>query len=245
MSYEFTSRIRYSEVGPDGRLKLVSLVDYLQDCCVFHTDAIGFGPDVWAARQAVWVIVSWDIVINEYPKFSEPVTTKTWCYKLLGCEGKRNLTMKGADGRLLAYANSRWVFYDMNKHRPARIPEGEIEGFGVEEAMEMKKAPLHLRLPEVHTDKRPFKVRVTNLDTNHHVNNEQYILMAMGYLPLGFVVGELKVEYIRQAMLGDLIYPKVAHEGQNVIVSLDNAEGVPYAIAEFTEKEASVKSQNT
>ena len=84
MSYEFTSRVRYSEIGPDGRLTLSGLVNYLQDCAVFHSESIGYGPEVWARRQASWIITSWQIVINEFPKLAEEVTTKTWSYFLAG-----------------------------------------------------------------------------------------------------------------------------------------------------------------
>ncbi len=36
--YTFQSRIRYSEVGPDGRLTLESLLDYFQDASTFHSE---------------------------------------------------------------------------------------------------------------------------------------------------------------------------------------------------------------
>lgn len=236
MSYEFTSRIRYSEIGPDARLTLTGLVNYLQDCAVFHSEAIGFGPEVWAKRQAAWVIASWRICIMRFPRLSEEVTTKTWSYFLHGMEGRRNLTMKDKDGEMLACVDSRWVFFDMARQRPAHIPQEEIDGYGTEEMLDMGTAPRRIVMPSEFTSKRPVKVRPTNLDTNRHVNNEQYIRMAVGYLPVDFVTGELRVEYHRQARLGDLIYPKLAAEEDGIVVSLDNEEGNPYSILKFIRK---------
>ena len=37
--YEMKSRVRYSEVGADRKLTLISLIDYLQDCATFHSGA--------------------------------------------------------------------------------------------------------------------------------------------------------------------------------------------------------------
>jgi len=236
MSYEFTSRVRYSEIGPDGRLTLSGLVNYLQDCAVFHSESIGYGPEVWARRQASWIITSWQIVINEFPKLAEEVTTKTWSYFLAGMEGRRNFTIRGSDGRLIAYVDSKWFFFDMQKQRPVHIPQAEIDGYGIEEKLEMESAPRRILLPEDCAVRRTFKVRPTHLDTNRHVNNEQYISMAAGYLPLGFVTHELRVIYHRQAKLGDIICPKVGRTGKGYVVSLDNEEGIPYAIAEFIQK---------
>lgn len=236
MGYEFTSRIRYSEIGPDGRLTLAGLVNYLQDCGVFHSESIGFGPQVWAIRGKTWVIASWRIIIEEFPKLSEEVTTKTWTYFMSGMEGRRNFTMKGSDGRMLACVDSRWVFFDSVRQRPTHIPQEEIDAYGTGPRLEMKAAPRRIPIPAEQTAKRPFKVRATNLDTNRHVNNEQYIRMAAGYLPMDFVTHELRVEYRRQAMLGDLIYPKTGHTDEGIVVSLDNEEGTPYAVAEFITK---------
>ena len=39
--YTFDSRIRYSEVGEDKRLTLISLVDYFQDCSTFQSEDLG------------------------------------------------------------------------------------------------------------------------------------------------------------------------------------------------------------
>ena len=39
--FEFTSRVRYSECAPDYRLSLAGLVNYLQDCAVFHAEDVG------------------------------------------------------------------------------------------------------------------------------------------------------------------------------------------------------------
>lgn len=57
--YEFTSNIRYSECAPDARLSLAGLVNYFQDCAVFHAIDVNRGPDTWKNEHYGWIITSW------------------------------------------------------------------------------------------------------------------------------------------------------------------------------------------
>lgn len=51
--YSFTSRVRYSEIGQDGRLTIPALVDYLQDCTTFGSEELGLGPAHTAKTRAL------------------------------------------------------------------------------------------------------------------------------------------------------------------------------------------------
>ena len=41
--FEFDGRVRYSEIGHRGTMTLPALVDYFQDCTIFHSEAVGLG----------------------------------------------------------------------------------------------------------------------------------------------------------------------------------------------------------
>ena len=43
--YEFNSRVRYSEVDSESRLTWLALMDYFQDCSVFHSESVNLGID--------------------------------------------------------------------------------------------------------------------------------------------------------------------------------------------------------
>ena len=71
--YEYDTRIRYSEVNSDGILSLPSLLDYFQDCSTFHSEDIGLGILYLEEHHLVWVLGSWQIISNRYPKMGEVV----------------------------------------------------------------------------------------------------------------------------------------------------------------------------
>ena len=75
--YTFQSRIRYSEVGPDGKLTLESLLDYFQDVSTFHSEDLGLGVGYLKEKNMVWVLSSWQIVVERYPMLCEKVITGT------------------------------------------------------------------------------------------------------------------------------------------------------------------------
>ena len=74
------------------------------------------------------------------------------------------------------------------------------------------------------------------IDTNEHVNNCQYIQMALEVMPECGHVKKIRVEYKKSAVLGDWIYPRVAIDEERKTVELCTADGAPYAVVEFKEK---------
>ena len=58
--------------------------------------------------------------------------------------------------------------------------------------------------------------------------------MACEYLPENVVLSQLRVEYKKQAYLGERICPVVYEQQGKVQVQLNDIDGVPYAIVEFS-----------
>lgn len=234
--YQWDGRIRFSEVGEDKRLTLDGIVNYFQDCSTFQSEDLGNGMEALEALHRVWVLSSWQIVVNEYPKLGERIVTGTWPYEFHRFMGSRNFIMYGEDGRVLAYANSLWSYLNSENGRPTRVDEQIEKLYSLEPKYEMEYADRKLPLPEEMVSRESFSVDVHHLDSNHHVNNGQYVKMAGLYLPGGFKIAQMRAEYKRSALLGDKICPTVHCEAHKVIVSLNDESGNPFTIVEFTER---------
>ncbi len=232
--YEFTSRVRYSEVNPDLNMSLSGMVHRFQDASVFHSEAIGCGPKPIGEVKTAWIIVSWQIIINRMPSFAESITTSTWGWKFRGMEGDRDFTIRNEAGELLAMAASRWIYFDFERQRPMRIPKEEIEKYGIDPPLDIERAPRRITLPETAaTVEAPIAIGREHLDNNQHVNNLQYIQMALSCLPDGAVLRELRVEYSHQAYLGDCLTPKCYKTEQGMVVSLERSETEICAVIEL------------
>ena len=234
--YEFHSHVRYSECGEDGRLSLKAVVDYFQDTATFQGEHLGIGVGYLKKQNIAWILTSWQIITDHFPKLAEPVTAQTWAYDFKNFYGLRNLVLLDGEGRKAAWANSVWVLMDMKRMRPVKVPPLLLEKYGSDEPLEMQYAPRKIKEPETGEEMTPFAVVKTHLDTNHHVNNGQYIEMARTYLPEKFDLYETRVEYKAQAHLGDLICPKVCTEDGVVTVLLRDEEGRSYCVVRFAER---------
>ena len=80
----------------------------------------------------------------------------------------------------------------------------------------------------------PIKVLRADIDYNKHLNNANYVRMAMELLPEDFVVRGLRVEYRVAAKLGDSLTPTIFKQDDATIVSLSIGKDVS-AIIEFSE----------
>ena len=100
----------------------------------------------------------------------------------------------------------------------------------------MEYAPRKISVPMVGRNEEPLVVRKHQLDTNKHVNNRQFVDMAMDYLPEDFEVRQVRAEYKRQAFLDDVLVPFVAEEEDRIVVVLADEKGGVYVVVEFLRK---------
>ena len=141
--------------------------------------------------------------------------------------------MYGENGRILAYANSLWTYLNSENGRPARVDDEILNLYQLEPKYDMEYADRKITLPGTMESRKSFPVEGYHLDTNHHVNNGQYVKMAGAYLPQDFHIAQMRAEYKKSALLGDMIYPRVHAEEDKVIVSLEDEAGTSFAIVEF------------
>lgn len=231
--YEFQSRVRYSECGEDCRLTLGSVVNYFQDAATFQGEELGIGIPYLKQQKLAWILASWQIYTDHMPRLGEIVTTRTWAYEFKAFYGLRNLVLEDEQGNAAAWANSVWVLMNMQEQRPVKVPQVLLDKYGVNEKLDMDYAPRRIGLTGGGEEMEPFPIHRGHLDSNHHVNNGQYIQMAQDYLPKGFRIYETRVEYREQAFLGDVIHPLVLREEDAITVSLEKEPGKAYAVVRF------------
>ncbi len=231
--YEFGGRVRYSEIDHRGTMTLPALINYFQDCSIFQSEAIGLGTGRLKHDRKAWLLSYWQIIVDRYPRLCEELTIGTFATEFKGLYGNRNFYMKDGSGKMIARANSIWVFMDIERGRPIRPTEEYIEPYGTCEPLDMPYEGRKIALPEESREEEPFPVRKYHIDTNEHVNNCQYVQMALEMLPGDIQVRQVRVDYKKSAVLGDMIYPGLTVEQERTVVELCDADGKAYAIVEM------------
>ena len=232
--YCFDTRIRYSEVDKAGRLTLPGLLNYFQDVCTFQAEDVGVGTLYLRENGLAWVLNAWQIDVVRQPVLCDRVEIATIPYEIRGILGYRNFYMKDIQtGEMLAVANSVWTMMDMKKLMPCRVSEKICKAYELSEKLEMEYMGRKLKFTGEGIRKGEIPVRAHHLDTNSHVNNGQYVQMAMDFIPQGANIIRMRAEYKKSAVLGDVITPVVYVNDRTTGVALtDGAEAV-YANVEF------------
>ncbi len=241
--YEYDVRIGFSQCDVDATLTITGLIDLLQDCSTFQSEDLGVGFEYLRKDNLVWVINCWDLQINRLPKLCETVTIGTAPYEFKGFLGYRNFWVKDKEGNYLVKANSVWSLINSIQATPVRASDEIKNTYVLSEKLDME---YHSRKVNVPTDEsvdatscEPINIQVHHLDSNHHVNNGQYVKLAMSAIDGCETdksdnkrVKTLRIDYRKQAMLGDVIYPVVYQMGNTRVAALNDQDGKPYSVLE-------------
>ena len=231
--YSFSSTVRYSECDEHAQLGIVALINYLQDCSTFHTESLGLGISHMAEHHFAWLLAAWQIEIDALPRFCDPITVSTWCYDMKRTYALRNFQISAPDGTPYVRADSMWFTFDTADERPIRIPESEAPYLSDEPRLDMPPTKRKLSVEGPYRAALPLQVSEQHLDTNRHVNNAQYVLMALQALEQDVVLHRICVQYRQQAHLGDTIYPRIYENNAGLSVALCDGRGEPYTIIEL------------
>lgn len=168
------------------------------------------------------MLSAWQIHVRRYPSLGEAVKITTWASGFKGFLGMRNFTMETEDGEMLACANSIWSYVNMETGHPVRAPKETTDAYGIDGPIDEDFGERKVKMPEADFIGEPFPVRPHNLDTNHHVNNAQFISLAGECLPKNFTVHRMRAEYKQQAHLGDVLHPLRAETENGCFISLND-----------------------
>lgn len=247
--YSLDSKVRYSECDEHGRLSLLSLINYLQDCSTFNSESINRGVGFMAKRNQAWLIAAWQIEIEHLPHFYDDIRVSTWCHTMGRTLASRNFVMSDSDGNQLVRADSLWFVFDFAKGRAVRITEDQRIYLTDEPPLDMPPTMRRLPVEGPSVEAPSVTVSEMHLDTNRHVNNAQYIGMATSALAATAGpdapdriddIERICVQYKNQALLGDTIVPRVHGDERICTVDLTDPAGESYAVVrlEFREKTA-------
>lgn len=231
--YEYDSRVRFTEVDQNRRMTLMAILNAFQDCSTFHSEDIGVGMEYLEKRNRMWVLRSWKIIVYRYPGMAEHIRVGTWPYEFGKMSGQRNFRLMDAEGKMAACADTEWVLMDTKRQRPALVDAEISSAYGLEPRLSLEGESGKICLLDPLMEEEPFVIHARHLDVNHHVNNGQYVQLASEYLPEDFVIGQMRAEYRKPAVLYDEICPKVGYDGDRCTVLLGDADGKPYAVVEF------------
>ena len=230
-------RVRFDEAGPDGSMRISSLLRYAQDIAWLHSDRMGFDRGWYQERGLGWVVRGVELEVHEPVPLGHilRVTTaivghrRIWARRLVEC--------RLADGRLAARVTTDWVLID-GRSRIVRIPAD----FGVafvnpELDSEILRVPAPGGEP-VHSES--FRVRMRDLDPLAHVNNAVYVdwldeaLQTAGLRGADSTGEAWRVEYLASAARDDEVVVDLFGAPGEWVARIRRADGLDLVRASGT-----------
>jgi medium-chain acyl-[acyl-carrier-protein] hydrolase len=218
-------RIRSYEVDFRGRVSPVAILNYLQDAAAEHAYRLGVAVTVLLPKGLTWVLSRSHLKLFHTPGVGEVLRVRTWPSLRDGRFTCREFELHDRQGELVALATTSWAVLDVDSRRPVRL-DTNLPTYPLDprRAIDDDFASLP-RLDEADRT-LSFRIRLTDLDLNHHVNNAVYAAWALEVVPPEVMaecrLEELEIAFRAEARYGDSIISRCGavpadHDGRSFL----------------------------
>lgn len=221
--YSYNLKIDFSDVGENNRLSNKGILRIMQEVAGLNSDAKGYGLNDTPRTGLAWLILNWKLKVFSRPKWNTSLIVKTWTRSENPLFSYRDLEMYDNENNLVAIATSKWILFDVNKKTIIKLSKEVQESFNcIDKSVFNEKVKEKLKEPENSNFVYEYKIQRRDIDTNHHVNNLNYLDYAYEALPedvySSINFSNIEIMYKREAKLGDIISVFYSHTKDNEYV---------------------------
>ncbi len=201
--------IQTKDVNLDDYIRPSSVLDYFQDIAGLHANEIGVGYQDALKKKVLWIILYEKFeVVKRVPKYGEDIVVYTWPKKGDKVFFYREYEIKDINDELLVKGVSTWCLINSETRRIERANKLELEGKYYDKENYPNKMPHHLNLKPTNVIlEYQYKVLLTDLDHNEHLNNARYldIIYNSGVYKGRGHFKDVEIAFIHEAKLNDII----------------------------------------
>lgn len=220
--------IKPYECGVGGSLKLLPLMNIIQDVAEAGAIYIGCGSDYCNEHNVAWFAHGYDISIIRMPKVGEKISVYTWPSVATALIATRDFCIKDEAGEVIINISTQWVLVNRNNHRPTPIKDAMSDRVLIDErALDSS----FVKLPvggEVNFS-RTYNVRYDDIDVNGHVNNAIYPLWASETVESGFrmthSLKSIEIRFKKESLYGEQVRVDTMLEGCSTLHTISTADG--------------------
>lgn len=239
----YTWQVRTYECGPDGRMTLPAVCNYLQEAASLNAEELGFSKVDFDAAGAnlTWVLTRLRVRMDRLPAWGERVTVLTFPRLGRRITAFRDFELTDGTGARLGVATSEWMTIDLGTRRVAPIPEGVFALANTVRTPVLGEGAFtaKLRFPEVAAAaEQRFRAQRSHIDLNGHVNNVHYVEWMLETAPALAGGGvDLELLFRSETLAGDEVVAQSAPGGDGGtwlrVAAPDGREHVAGRIAVF------------
>lgn len=197
--------VHYYEIDSRQMATPIAILNYLEETAVAHSESVGLGIVKLKSEGVGWVLNRWQLRMERYPLWGQKVRVKTWPSSFERFYATREFLLTDEQGGALGRASSLWVYLNIIKKRPMRIPTQYSTPYGLDRIQAVAEPYQEVEL-ENPDDCLEFRIRKSDIDTNNHVNNAKYVEWALEAIPPALsengILASLDIAYKKEASYG-------------------------------------------
>jgi acyl-CoA thioester hydrolase len=131
----FVHRVTVAAADIDNLAHASNLVylRWVQEAALGHTTALGWPEERYIARGEAWVVRKHEIEYVRPALAGDALRVETRVATMGAATSvRRTQIFREADGALLCRAATEWVYVNLGKQRPMRIPDDVKQSFPIE-----------------------------------------------------------------------------------------------------------------
>jgi len=228
MAKSFTKKyeINYHDADCNLKCKLSTIVNFLCDVGTNQSESLGDTIEKLMENNSAWVFYKYDINMFKYPNYRDVISIKTEPIGFNKFYAFRKYYIMSEEGELLGEAVALFFMINLERRRPMRIPQEEYELYAVESDLQKNIEMEDIIKVQGEDYFKDFNIRYSDIDSNGHVNNVNYIQWAIESVPLDIVkeyeIKRIKVVFEKETTYGDTVHvsAKMLKEDEEMITTV-------------------------
>ena len=219
--------VKSYEADCHGFLRLLTLMNLLQDAATESANILGFGFEKCAELGLTWFGSDYFIQIDRLPKMGESFVIETWPAETKLWGAIRDFLIYDDNGKVIIKVSSQWVLIDIARKRPVMLSKYFPDYTPLNE----RALPIDfmkIKEPDNFEREDEFNVRCDDIDINNHVNNAIYPLWASECAETDFrlthIPAEIEINFKKSAVYGDKIAVLTAKDGEDTFHSIRESD---------------------
>lgn len=206
--YSKNYTIRSYECDCNNNLRILTLMNILQDIADENASLLGFGLDFCINNGLTWVGTNYILEIDRLPKIHENIKIVTWPSARNKFSAYRDFEVFGEDNQSIIRATSEWALISLARRRPISV----VDNLPIKEIVASRSIDTDFpKIPEVQEfeNQYKFRVRFDDIDINKHINNAVYILWASEAVDSAFRLSnnpaKISVNFKKEGFIGEKV----------------------------------------
>ncbi len=216
--YSLDYKVTVSMCDADGRLKLFSALQMMQDCSELWKTSEPVYDQYFTENGMAQLLASRQVEVVRVPQYKENLKVTTSVFDINPMFGFRNTFIYDANGLPCYKSWSTGAFVKLDTGKLNKISDELVANFNREPKLEMNYADRRIIVPKINpTSTVSYVVQRNDIDYNRHMNNANYIRLALEALPDDFEVRNMRVEFKKPAKLSDELILEVVNQSDDTI----------------------------